>query len=137
MTEEKVIQKNIDYFIKRVEYYFYKIFHLYDYELEITVQDKVGARATSYWHRIEDGSGMITISYTEEWINDETLEFEEIDKIAFHEVSECLLSELQQLINARFISEKDIPNAVHRVIRRLENSVFLLVKDNKRENENG
>ena len=127
--EEKRYGRNVDYFKKRVKYYFFEVFHMYDYELDLTEQNSDFAKATTYWYPIEDGQGKIEICYTKTWLNDIDTKLDEIDKTAFHEVCETILSELQQISRARFITEKDIPNAVHRVIRRFENIIFPMFKD--------
>jgi len=123
-------KKLIEYFEKRVRFYFFEIFKLYDFELTIGSQSKRSARTSAYWHDLDEGSGMIAIFYSENWIKEKPSR-EEIDKCAFHEVCESLLSELQELISERYINKKDLPNAVHRVIRRLENSIFDVYKDKK------
>lgn len=121
---------NIEYFKERVNHYFFNVFHLYDFELEIVEEEgDESYRARTYWYPVEDGAGSITIAYAKEWINEKDLKLDEIDKIAFHEVVEALLSELNQLIRSRFVSRKDIPNAIHRVVRRLENTIFNYIKD--------
>jgi hypothetical protein len=119
----------IKYFEDRVNHYFFEVFKMYDFELTIHDQKKFGTRASTYWHPIEDGAGMITICYSNYWIESKNTNKHDIDIVAFHEVWEAILSELQELVKRRYISEKDLPNAVHRVIRRMENIMFPLVKD--------
>lgn len=109
-------KQRIDYFKKRVKYYFYDFFKMVDYDLSIKKQIKNGARSSTYWHSMEDGSGMILICYSVSWMKSK-INKKEIDKVAFHETWEAILWELQELCKSRFISEKDIPNAVHRVIK--------------------
>ena len=119
----------IEYFKQRVNHYFFEVFKMVEFFLEISegtgLQDN---RARTYWHDIETGSGMIQIEYQKEWIGDNSTTIEEIDKVAFHEVCEAMLWELDELIYSRFIQKKDIPNAKHRVIRRLENVFFPFIK---------
>jgi len=127
------VEQKIEYFKERVKYYFFDFFHLYELELQIEPQEELGTKATTYWHHIDDGACQITICYTnEDWIQRDDLTKEEIDRTAFHEVCESLLYELRELITRRFISEREVPNAVHRVIRRLENTVFERIKDNSK-----
>lgn len=118
----------VKYFKERVNYYFFGVFKLVDFNLSIYEQIEAGVMASTYWHPIESGSGMISICYSKDWIESRELNKESIDIVAFHEVLEALLSEMQELAISRFISKKDIPNAVHRVIRRMENIVYPLVK---------
>lgn len=124
MNKKNRIERNINYFKERVRYYFFKVFHMYEYELELSEGNDEDIRACMRYHPIECGTGIIEISYSKSWVKGKKLSLNEIDKVAFHEVCEAILCELQQLISARFITEKDIPNAVHRVIRRLENVVY-------------
>jgi hypothetical protein len=128
------VKDKIKYFEKRVKYYFYDFFKLYELSLHICPQEKIGVRASSYWHELKDGAGLITICYTKAWLDCKDTTKAEIDEVAFHEVCESMLWELQELCKSRFICEKDIPNAVHRVIRRLENVVYPNIMD-KRSNK--
>jgi len=121
-----------NYFIERTKYYFFDIFKLYDYELSIEKDFDNDVRASTLYHNIADGTGMISIFYSTHWINSKKTFKEEIDVIAFHEVMEAILWELQSLSESRFIMPKDIPNAVHRVIRRFENIIHPLIINNKR-----
>jgi hypothetical protein len=123
--------KKIKYFKNRVNYYFFDIFHLQFFELNIEEQVDPDVRASTFWHNIDEGSNMINICYSIDWIENKNLTYTEIDKVAFHEVCEALLSEVQQLMTYRFISKKDIPNAIHRIIRILENTIFEKIKDKK------
>jgi len=120
--------KLVDYFTKRVKYYFFEVFKLYDYELSIGPQTKIDVRASAYWHEIEVGAQMANICYSVEWLKDNPSK-KEIDIVAFHECAEVLLSELQGLVNANHIKKGDLAAAVHRVVRRLENVVFEKFKD--------
>ena len=123
-------QEKIKFFDKCVRHYFFNVFHLHRYELFIS-QDKNDhdlAMATTYWNSIESGDSNVSICYDRKWIEQKDLTKKVIDEVAFHEVCEALLMELSQLIICRFIAEKDIPNAVHRVIRTLENTIYHKVK---------
>lgn len=121
-------KQKIKLFKKRVNYFFFDIFKLYDYNLEIIAQKNIDARATTYWHHIEEGSGLITIAYSESWLFYKDTDEKEIDIVAFHEVWEAILWELQSIAASRFIEERSIPNAAHRVIRRMENIIYPLVR---------
>jgi len=119
----------IKYFKSRVSYYFYDFFKLSDYELTITGQDKFDTRGSAYWHSYEEASAMCTICYSNGWISSGEVTKYEIDKIAFHEVCECLLQEINKISRERFISEVVIEHSIHQIIRRIENSVYPLIKD--------
>jgi len=118
----------VKYFEKKVNHYFFKVFKLYDYELAIDSQKDPDSRASAYWYKKRNGAQIITICWSKEWINDIPTK-KEVDKVAFHECAEALLSELDQLIKDRYIQKVEIQAAIHRVIRRLENSIFEKLKD--------
>lgn len=46
------------------------------------------------------------------------------DNLGFHEVSELLMSRLRVLSSERFISEDEITEEIHAIIRMLENTVY-------------
>jgi hypothetical protein len=127
ITKQEYI-KRVKFFKKCVNYYFFEIFHLYEFQLTISSDESTEIRAGCYWSDINDGAGIINIYYSIPWIMSKETTYDEINKVAFHETWEAILSELQELIIERFISKKDIANAVHRVIRRMENIVFPLIK---------
>jgi len=120
--------KLVDYFTKRVKYYFFEVFKLYDYELSIESQTKIDARASAYWYGIGAGAQIANICYSVEWLKNNPSK-KEIDIVAFHECAEVLLSELQELVRVDHIKKGDLAAAAHRVIRRLENGVFEKFKD--------
>jgi hypothetical protein len=121
--------KRINYFKNRVNYYFYDVFKLVDFQLIIKEQENDCSRVSTYWHPIDTGAGQILICYSKHWIESTGLTRKEIDMSAFHETWEAILWEMQDLMRQRFISEKDIPNATHRVIRRMENVIHPLVSN--------
>lgn len=121
-------KQKIKLFENKVRYFFFDIFKLYDYELSIISQTNISARASTYWHSIEEGAGIITIAYSNNWLFDKDTDKKEISLVAFHEVCEAILWELNSLASSRFVEEREIPNAVHRIIRRMENIVYPLIK---------
>ena len=104
------------------------MFHLHDFELFIDSQTNSDVRATCYYRDINEGTVMINICYSLDWVNNEDVTLEEIDKVAFHEVWEAILSELTELTSQRFITKKDIPTAIYRVIHRMENVMFPMIQ---------
>ena len=73
---------------------------------------------------------IVTIVLTTEWHCSHILE-QEIRKSAFHEICEVLLYPLRQMIESnQYIADSDIDSQIHQIIRRLENTLFLLF-DNK------
>jgi len=114
----------INYFIQQVNYYFFDVFKLYQYDLSLeSTNEKVDYLAATSYDLLEDGTKSITIMYSLSWLKEETSK-EKIQKVAFHEVMEALLSELVQVAESRYIMESMVPNAIHSIIRTLENTVF-------------
>lgn len=129
---KKKTEKRIKRFRKSVKKYI-DFFGLYEYRLHLMPQAKASARASCYWHNIEeapDGSGMtITICYSESWINNPNLDNKDIDQTAFHEVLELLLHKLRDYAQQHrvFISDREIDDEIHRIIRRFENKILPLI----------
>lgn len=121
-------EDRIKYFKYRVKYYF-EFFQLGDFELTFTETKDDDVRGEAWWHDFNTSSNVVTVCYNKKWINKKQTTREEIDKVAFHETIEILLSELQAVARERFIVDRDIVSATHRIIRRLENSVFKLIKN--------
>ena len=126
---------NAEYFKDRVNYYFFDVFRLFEYELEIDEQEDDDARSSIYWHKMKVGAQMVTICYTRNWLCNLETTKKEIDKVAFHEVCEALLSELGEMAHERYISEREITASTHRIIRRLENIILPLVKNKRSQHE--
>jgi hypothetical protein len=118
--------EKIKYFKDRVNYYFFEVFKLNYLTLNIleNAEEFLDYKACVMWYPIEMGAGIIDLSYSLEWIEDITLTKEEINSVAFHEVMEAILSEIQMLCYERFIDKKDIPSAIHRVINTFENTIM-------------
>ena len=136
MIEEKIVSKDelikrIKWFSDSVNYYFFDVFHLYEFELTIDSHASKDIRGCCFWCDIQDGAGMMSICYSTDWIQSEKRVAPLRCTKSPPASREAILSELQELSLSRFISEKDIPNAAHRVIRRMENIIFPMVKRNK------
>lgn len=71
--------------------------------------DNVSRYATFYLHK--------------DW-EDDIVTDKEIKKTAFHEVMELLLGQINCLASERFVTEKQIEEAVHSIIRTFENVVY-------------
>ncbi len=66
-----------------------------------------------------------TISMTTEWNKLGLCDDFSIRQTAFHEICEILLARLEQMVGQRYdLNELEIREESHRIIRRLENSVF-------------
>lgn len=115
-------------FKKQVEHYFFKIFKLYEYQLEIREGDEEeDSRAWSMWWNIEKGAQQAIIEYNPAWLKE--ADDEQIALTAFHEVIEILLSRFEELCKKRDVSDWQIVEEKHRIIRRFENIVYPMLKD--------
>ena len=114
-------RKKINYFRDRCHFWYYEHFSMRDIDLTVEIDKKMTEFcATATTHDIEQGAGMATISCSLKWIKGKNITDEEIDRVAFHEVCEVLLSECNNLMDARYITPREIRSAIHRVINRLE-----------------
>lgn len=122
MTKEE----NIELFTKYVHHYFYSVFKMKEFEMYVQKDKEDISRANMTF----DNEGQsICISYEETWVQNTKLTNKEIQEIAFHEVMEGLLGEMQELIDSRYITENMVAPAVHRVIQRLVNILLPYLPD--------
>lgn len=105
---------------------FIDFFHLNDFDITIDSYETDDAQACCSFYPLEDGAQSLGIYYVKKIILE--ADEREIRRIAFHEVCEGLLSELQQLSRSRFILEREIAAATHRVIRRMESCILPRIK---------
>lgn len=115
--------KKIKYF-KQCVYKWIKYFELTDFEIYIDETNIDDCRASCHWHHLDEGAQQLTILFSKQWIKNKYTCKEEIETVAFHEVCECLLSEINQLCRERFVQRREVTTAIHRIIRRLENSIL-------------
>lgn len=129
-------KEKIDYFKKEV-FRFIDFFGLIDWEVYVFEQDKrEDSLASCRWHGISpelngEGNGKnASICFGIKWIKDPQTTKLELSKSAFHEVTELLLANLSDYSNNNsiIISQREIENEIHSIIRRLENRVFPLIK---------
>ena len=69
----------------------------------------------------------VLLSFNKQWNTEsenDKITPENIKRDAFHEVSEMLLCKLRNLAEYRFTTQYEIDEAVHEIIRTLENVVF-------------
>lgn len=123
------VDKKIKFFTERVLIY-QKYFGLLSYEIDILPQIKNGTNASTLFNDGDLGkaSRRVTIAYSLGFINDEKTTLDEIDKSAFHEICELFLGKI------RFFAEYGISpvlvdNEIHSIIRTLENTLFLEIKN--------
>jgi hypothetical protein len=120
--KETEIKKRIKYFEDRVRYYFFEVFKMYEYDLTINKDtDKTEALAYTSYHPSSEGASQISIYYCDLLIMKSENNYSDIDKTAYHEVLESLLSELKMLAVARYVTEPELMRANHRIIERLTN----------------
>lgn len=117
------MKDNEKYFTKCVHKWV-KYFGLADYEVSIHGSDRNEIRGSCNWHPIDDSAQMLSICYGKGWLKKKNLKDQEINRVAFHEVCEGMLSKLNQLCHERFIQKREIQTAVHEVVRRLENAII-------------
>jgi hypothetical protein len=118
--------KSIAYFKKCVNHWI-DLFALKSFEIGFDKSNTISARAYCSFHDLDDiyaGARMFTIVYSEDWITNAP--DEEICAVAFHEVMEALLYKMHMFGNNRsvMITEKEVDDSVHAVIRTLENCVM-------------
>ncbi len=104
-----------------------KLFNLAYYQITISERFKEEAAASCYSN---PGAGMATISYSVDWVYDENTTDAEIEKTAFHEVMELLLSRLTVMATNINMPRTDegVDHAAHMVIRTLENVVLPMIQ---------
>ncbi len=116
--EYEATGEHFDTFKKEVEYWI-QYFGMIDWELHIENTEEEDALGTCYGS-IEHKLAGINLSSV--W-DEEPTEIR-IKQIAFHEVTELFLYPLRMIMYERIVTEKEIENAIHTVIRTLENTVF-------------
>jgi hypothetical protein len=128
----KTRETNINLFKKYVNKYI-NFFGMFDWEINFAICHEKNADASCAYYRLDEageGCGQtVTFRYSLDWI-DSNVEEDEIERTAFHEVLELLLSKLRDFSSYKdvHISDREVDNEIHRVIRIFENKVFNLVK---------
>ena len=130
MTTEQKIK-----FFKTECQRFIDFFGLYEWQVFFKAHDlneyaRAMCSASGYIDNHQGDGQQSTISYDEEWISDKQTEPMEISMCAFHEVLELMLMKLRYFAanNELIIQEREVDEEIHRVIRRLENKVYPLIK---------
>ena len=80
-----------------------------------------------------------TMTLNTKWdeINKDFVNDNNIKKTAFHEVCELMLGRLNDMVSQRYeLSELDVEEEIHRIIRILENTVFEQVLNKEKNYEN-
>jgi len=111
---------------------FIDFFGLHEWQIYFGEHEDSSARSMCFTSGITDnvyGDGMMTeLSYNKDWLN--SAGKNEISVCAFHEIMELLLSKLRDYsTNDSFIvSQREVDDEVHRIIRRFENKIHPLIK---------
>lgn len=102
-----------------------KVFGLLDWEPYFDHNEKVteSTARCSFNHESKN----VTFTLFQDW-EGEIISCETINMCAFHEVMELLLCKMTSLCHERFITENEIQEATHAIIRRLENVVYPKLK---------
>lgn len=118
----KTTKKQYDYFADKVEHW-QDFWHLGNWRIEVVVGDS----GENYAHvHIVQVARAATIVLSDS--SNESVSNYQLNKTAFHEVCEILLTQLIKCADAAAASDK-VEEISHDIIRRLENIVFELHKD--------
>jgi len=92
--------------------------------------DNVGEALAMFTLNLSGATASITLG--KKWPIEPNLK--NLSRSAFHEVAHVFLGRLDALANSRYITESECREAIHEVVRFLENKVFLLeFKEDKNE----
>lgn len=95
---------------------------LYDWKIEIKHTVLEDSKAEFWASDLEDKYAWIILN--KDWGEKETVNDMNVRESAFHEVMEIRYAKLADLAKKRFISETQIQEAVHDLIRQDENIIF-------------
>ena len=112
----KVTKKAFKFYCSRVRFYVHN-FSLKDWELDIELGTESTDNRATCETSLEDRFCKIVIDPV--WDIEPTEEM--LNKAAFHEACELLLSPIDAIMKARFITLSQINDARHSVIMRLQN----------------
>lgn len=137
---EGYISDNISIFKNAVEDAI-NFFGLYDYEFVVEKQEKKIARASYYYHNLDDepdsDARIFTICYSECWIEDKTTTKDDIIKTAWHEVFESMFYRLLDYsLNTQYIVQpREVDSEIHKIVRIFENKILPLINIEKEGGE--
>ena len=133
-NSEKCLKRNIKYFKKQVSKAV-DLFGLYSYQFTIISQDSTDARASNYYHSLEQRSRSdprsYTIAYTVRWLEDEHTTKEDIKRTAYHEVLETMFSNLREYSNNidYLVTSREVDSEIHKIVRTFENLILPLIEE--------
>ena len=109
-----------DFYCERVDYWL-KVFNQLNWSIYyVFEEDEDGFLA---WVSYNTGGRCATFGISSVWESEKPIK-EEIDKCAFHEVMEIVLSDLYSLVRSRQYVDREIDMAGHNIIRIFENVVY-------------
>lgn len=97
------------------------LFGLLDWKFSFFHEQWDNEALANYKTNLEGKCAAINLSI--DWA-DEPITNAQIKRSAFHEVCEVMLSRLAICVRSRFVSSDEIIEAIHDIIRRLENHTF-------------
>ncbi|MCK5504082.1 MAG: hypothetical protein KAJ10_02910 [Thermodesulfovibrionia bacterium] len=98
-------------------------FGLYNWEVCVTFEDNEDDTGSLAFTSFIVDNRRADIALCADWGDTEMTEFE-LDKTAFHEVTEILLLNIRYLAGKREYNEKELDGAIHSVIRILTAKIF-------------
>lgn len=125
--EEKNLTSQEDFeLFKKCVMYWVGQFGLYGWDIRLLHQEDEDSIA---YARYNVPNRLVSIILAKNW-DDKVVTDVQIDKAAFHEVGELLMMRLRFIAESRFITEEEIGEEIHGIIRILENVVWIpKVKD--------
>jgi len=119
---------NIEFFKNEVNS-FIDFFGLNDWEIYIEDDDDDSILGVLECDGM-DSNRLATIRYSNDWISSKETTKYDISKTAFHEVMELLLIKLRSYSNNTelLVSEREIDEEVHRIIRTFENTILKIIR---------
>jgi len=120
------LNKKINFF-KNETRRFMDFFGLHNWDITFAIEEDSDNEASCWSSSIEDlnSNRTITIAYEVEWLKQEN-NLKVISKTAFHEVMEIMLMKLRLFAENKtlLVTEREIDDEVHNIIRIFENRIF-------------
>jgi hypothetical protein len=96
---------------------------LLDWRIEFEHMDDPGGKPARAWFRSQVEGRFAELGLSKNWSGD-PVTGHKLRETAFHEVCELLLCPIGWIAECRYAREEEIPEAIHTVIRRLENYFY-------------
>ncbi len=116
--ENITTEKDFELF-KKCVWYWVKFFGLYGWDIQLLHEDD---DALAY-PRFNVPNRSVSVVLAKNWDDREVTDIE-IDQTAFHEVGERLMLKLRHIAEARYISNEEAGEEIHKVIRVLESVIW-------------